>query len=325
MLYTGNYKNHQMITWLINDNCNFRCEYCHHWLKNEILPPINVSKLSDGLTTLGKDWVFLLSGGEPFLEPNFIELCKEITKNHLLAINTNLSLHNILEFGDQIDPTRTVFINAAVHITEREKTDHNLKAYIQKTLHLQDRGFNVIAYYVAHPDILHRMKSDVENLKSGGINKVRIKIFRGVYQGKYYPSSFTEEQQNLIRTFEADWPELALLDEIPSLKGKLCHAGSRFFFMYRNGDLRRCSGIFNKHGNLFEKNVRFDVEPKPCPASNCAALYEGVRNTISETGEVKFMDSLLLTKRYQQLKSVVATPSKILQLKEKIIIRKALP
>lgn len=325
MLYTGSYKNHEMITWHINDNCNFACDYCYEWVKNKTPPPINVSKLSEGLTTLGKDWIFLLTGGEPFLEPNFVEICQEISKNHLIAINTNLSLHNTFEFGDQIDPNRTVFINAAVHIVEREKTDKTLEAYIQKALYLQDKGFNLIAYYVVNPDLLPRMKSDIDYLKSKGIKNVRIKMGRGVFQGKYYPASYSEEQGNFIRTFEADWPELALLDELPSLKGKLCHAGRHFFFMNRKGDLRRCSGIFTKHGNLFEKTVRFDAEPKPCSASNCAALYEGIRNSTSETGIVSFIDSLQLMKRYQQMKGIAEHPRKIMRLKDKIIIHHALP
>jgi hypothetical protein len=152
-----------------------------------------------------------------------------------------------------------------------------------------------------------------------------LKIFRGVYHGKYFPVSFTEEEDNFIREFEADWPELALLDEIPGFKGSLCHAGDRFFYMYRNGDLKRCSGVFKKYGNLFKKNVKFDVDPKPCPRSNCAAVYEGIRNTTSETGHVKFIDGLLLRKRYCQIKSVVMTPRKILKLKNNIIRQRALP
>ncbi len=216
-----------MITWHINDNCNFRCDYCHTWLSSKTQEPIKVSRLSEGLRTLGNDWVFLISGGEPFLEPNFIEICQELTKKHFLALNTNLSLNNIYDFADQVDPERTIFINAAVHIIEREKTDKNLEAYIEKA---------------------------------------------------HYPASFTEEEGEFIRAFDADWPEFALLDEIPSLKGKLCHAGGRFLFRTRNGDLRRCSGIFNKYGNLFENKVIFDVSPKPYPSSNCAALYEGKSN-----------------------------------------------
>ena len=325
MLYTGSFKDHRMITWLINDVCNFRCDYCHTWLSSKTQEPIKVSKLSGGLRTLGNDWVFLISGGEPFLEPNFIEICQEITKNHFVALNTNLSLNNIYDFADQVDPERTPFINAAVHIIEREKTDKNLEAYIEKVHYLQERGFHTIAYYIVHPNLLHRMKSDIDSLKSRGIKKLRIKMFRGVYEGKYYPASFTEEQGEFIRTFDADWPELALLDEIPSLKGKLCHAGGRFLFMTRNGDLRRCSGIFNKYGNLFENKVLFDDSPKPCPSSNCAALYEGVRNSTSETGKVSFIDALQLPKRNHQLKSFVSSPGKLLKLKEKVITRKALP
>ena len=314
-----------MITWHLNDNCNFRCEYCHTWLNTITPPPIKVSRLAEGLKILGKDWVFLLSGGEPFLEPNFIEICHELTKKHFLALNTNLTLDNIYDFADQVDPKRTIFINAAVHILEREKTDKNLDAYSEKVRYLQDRGFHTIAYYIVHPNLLHRMKADIDHLKSRGIKKVRIKMFRGVYDGKYYPASYTEEEGEFIRTFDADWPEFALLDEIPSLKGKLCHAGGRFLFMTRNGDLRRCSGIFNKYGNLFENKAIFDDPPKPCPSSNCAALYEGVRNSTSETGKVSFIDALQLPKRRHQLKGLVNSPGKLMHLKDKVIIRKALP
>lgn len=325
MLYTGNYKNHQMITWLINLNCNFNCSYCHQQAQNKTLTPINISLLSDGLTTLGKDWVFLLTGGEPFLEPNFIEICREITKDHFLAINTNLSTENIFEFGEQVDPKKTIFINAAVHIKEREKTDEKLQAYIEKMRYLQDRGFHMIAYYVAHPNILHRMKSDVDYLKYSGIKNVRLKIFRGVYQGIYYPAAFTDEQKDFIRTFEADWPEFELLNEIPSFKSKLCHAGRRFFVMHRNGDLRRCSQIYEKYGNLFKKKVNFDSDPKPCPTSFCSSTYEGIRNTGSETGKVNFLDNLMLVNKYQRLKRVITDPKRILQLKDKIIEYKSHP
>lgn len=183
------------IMWTINNQCNFHCMYCWQSHNNkEVLNPIDLNKLSAGLNCLQKVWVFCISGGEPFLEKNFVDICKIISERHYLGIITNLSTANVYDFADKINPARCFYINAAIHIAEREKRDKNLSSFIDKVLYLQEKGFNITAQYVAHPVLFDRIKSDIKYLKGQGISNVQYKTFYGVHDGKDYPASFSHEQ-----------------------------------------------------------------------------------------------------------------------------------
>lgn len=88
-----------IITWILNDICNYSCRYCppglhngkNHTLDWSIVEPfINQLFLHYG-TTLGKKLQFSLSGGEPTMSPFFPELIKMIYLNGgSVGITTNL-------------------------------------------------------------------------------------------------------------------------------------------------------------------------------------------------------------------------------------------
>lgn len=287
MVYTGDSTNHKMITWRLNEQCNFRCDYC--WEPHDIKPTqkIDVVNLLESLKYLEDDWIFYITGGgEPFLEKNFIEICCEITKRHSMAVYTNLSTENVYDFADTIDPVKCISIYAAVHISEREKKEQALAEYIKKILYLQKKGFHVVAYYLAYPPLFERIKSDIDFIKSRGIQNVRLKVFNGMYQGKYYPYSFNDEQKNFLKSFEADDTELALLDRPNVFYRQLCLAGQKSLIMDRLGNLTRCHSSLKKHGNLFEKKVILDDEPKPCPKLACECTPEGLKYALPEKGNL---------------------------------------
>jgi MoaA/NifB/PqqE/SkfB family radical SAM enzyme len=317
MIYTGNFKNINMITWVINEICNFNCSFCNqaHYKK---LEPIDIGRLSQGLDSLENSWLFHITGGEPFLEKNIIDICKEISKKNYISFNTNLSTKNHFDFADIINPDRCLFINAAVHIEEREKRDRDLKEYIKKINYLQDRGFNVIAYYVAHPSLFDRLESDISFLKSNGVKKVRTKTFRGVYNGKYFPYAFDPNEKKFLESLEADYPEFEILNNSHKFFNKICLAGNRFFVMDRSGNLRRCSSVLKDYGNLFKKTIKYDTAPKPCPINKCACPYEGIRNVISHEGNyiVSIKDNI--SEKYLKFNSLVSKPQKIKKIKEKV-------
>ncbi len=84
----------------------------------------------------------------------------------------------------------------------------------------------------------------MEYLKSSGVQKVRIKIFRGIYNGKYYPNAFNMEEKELIKSMESDYPEIEILFKNHKYNGRQCRAGKDFFIMDRKGNLQRCSNTF---------------------------------------------------------------------------------
>ncbi len=274
-----------MITWSIIKQCNFNCSYCFQGdSADKLIKPIDLNKLAKNLNLLSDEWLFQLTGGEPFLEKNIIEIAQSITRKHYISINTNLSLKNVYDFADNIDPKRTVNISASVHITEREKRDPNLKSFIEKICYLQNKGFNIIASYVITPDLLNRIKKDMEYLKSSGVQKVRIKVFRGIYDGKYYPVAFNIEEKELIKSMECDYPEIEILLKKHNYHGRQCRAGKDFFIMDREGNLQRCSNAYRVYGNFLESTMSMDPIARPCPANKCGCPYQGIRNIMETKG-----------------------------------------
>lgn len=80
--------------WNLLSTCNYRCAYCFH------SPEVLGSKLETFATpdewraafdATGKRWLIHITGGEPTVYPDFLELCEALTQRHCISINTNLS------------------------------------------------------------------------------------------------------------------------------------------------------------------------------------------------------------------------------------------
>lgn len=308
-----------MITWEINNYCNFQCQYCWQWHNRSPLKAIDTEILSASIKKLTSEFLFLLTGGEPFLESNFIEICRTLTENHYIAINTNLSLPNVFDFGKTINPRKCLFINAAVHIAERKKRDPNLEDYLEKIRFLQEKNFNVISCYIAHPMFFDRIEEDFAFLTKNGAKKVRLKVFRGKYRGKLFPESFIEEEKDFIENFLTDFPELEILNKSHSYIGQLCRAGQRFFVMNRNGDLKRCSSLYKSYGNLFNNEIRYDKMIKPCPITKCHCPYEGIRNVLSNRGSVVAITKELLSEKVARSLKLANDPNIGKKIKRKLV------
>jgi MoaA/NifB/PqqE/SkfB family radical SAM enzyme len=250
-------------------------------LKNEKLQEIDIEKLQQGLEIFEAGWRFCITGGEPFLENNFIEICKTICEKHYLAgILTNLSLVDVEEFANAIPPESIEFIDVSIHIIEREKRDKELDAFTEKFLYLQNKGYNILATYLAHPELFDRMEADVSLLKNKGIENIKVKNFVGVYQDKQYPTSYNSIEKNLMLNLGMDDLEKQVLFNKHNYFGRFCSAGNRFFVMDRDGNLKRCSGSNEHYGNVFEKNTRIDEKIRPCDVQNHFCLHDCVNRSL---------------------------------------------
>jgi sulfatase maturation enzyme AslB (radical SAM superfamily) len=209
------------VQWLINDVCNFSCEYC--WLQRE--PKVNRSlglrdmqRVIEGFNNKGFTWLVHMSGGEPFLFPNFVELCRGLIKNHFISVNTNLSHKDIRHFSQIINPEKVKFVHASLHIMAREQIK-GIKQFINNYKIIKNAGFNIFVSYLIYPSLLGRFKKDYDFFKSQGVI-IHPKVFRGDYYGildsmlikrvpgmnrfknifkKTYPNSYTAKEKKLIK------------------------------------------------------------------------------------------------------------------------------
>jgi organic radical activating enzyme len=93
-------KEFSLVTWILNDICNYKCRYCPpvlHEGKNHLFDWDVVEPFLDDLflfygLNLNKKLLFSLSGGEPTLSPFFPDLVKKIhTLGGYIGITTNLA------------------------------------------------------------------------------------------------------------------------------------------------------------------------------------------------------------------------------------------
>ena len=170
------------VNWLLNVYCNYDCRYCYCRGTNKkkaFRGDPDTAKIVKAFDQSGLKWLIYMSGGEPFFYPNFIELCKGLTKRHMISINTNLSHNKVYEFADTIDPQRVRCLHISVHIEELQKLGL-VDEFIKKYRYLQEKGFYVFASYVMYPAFLQRFDRDYAYFKEQGII-LRPKLFRGPY------------------------------------------------------------------------------------------------------------------------------------------------
>lgn len=278
--------------WEMPKVCNFRCEYCFYKGDPKASPHRgheNIDEIINGFNGSGLVWLIHMSGGEPFLDTHFVELCKGL-KNHFISINTNLSTSNVNDFVEQVNPERVAFIHCSLHIDERERLKL-VQDFIDKYHSLKERGFNTYVTQVMYPPLLRRFDEIFDHFKEYGI-AIRPKVFRGRYKQKIYPLSYREGERKKILKYSGLSEELDKLsfdtDIDPrldwnfirgtlSFKGLLCKAGKDFVTIEYNGNIIRCPGEPISLGDIISGRLLLHKESKPCVSETCLCPYHGLK------------------------------------------------
>ena len=281
----SNNKKYEM-AWFVNTFCNFNCVYCHpgaHSKKeSKVVGLYSPKKIAECFDNTGKIWNIHLTGGEPFFYPKFIELCTQLTKNHIISIDTNLSHPDLVLFTKKINPLKVSEIKCSLHIKELEELPSLVNSFIKKALLLKKRRFAISIRYVSYPPLLSRIKGDIDFFAQYGL-EVKPKIFRGDYLGKLYPNSYTPKEKEFLGKYINDDKEKIILKGGLSSKGKLCSAGYLFFTMSQNGNVYRCDSAMASHGkvsmgNLFEGTFKTFDKAYNCPYETCRCPYQALKN-----------------------------------------------
>lgn len=282
--------------WILMSTCNFRCQYCY-WdatdLGRKIQPPAQVEQLTRFFDDTGLTWLLHLTGGEPFHYPRFVDLCQLLTKQHSISINSNTDAeHHIRHFAEVIDPSRVDFINAGVHLQQREERKRT-EAFIRNVGVLRDAGFEIFVSCVMYPPLFGDFPAIWRWYADRGVTIIP-KILQGRHFGRLYPKSYTEEERGLFveysqRASEAyadqfdrrsEPPTInPLIDHtrflygLPDYRGQLCYAGRDFVRIRENGEIRRC-GPDDIIGNLVEGWFERRPGPSPCREVECPYFCE---------------------------------------------------
>lgn len=275
--------------WHLLNTCNYRCGYCFfsaEVLGEKLKTFAAPEEWRQAFDSSGMAWLLHLTGGEPSIYPQFNELCETLTRNHFISINSNLANRAWETFPQRVDPTRVTFINAGLHLEERQRRAGNT-AYLDNVALLRDGGFHVICSLVATPNALARFEEAIQLLDTIGMFPVP-KVQRGIFEGKRYPDAYSDldrmrfrEYSAMARAFYApilagrpERPTLdmfgddSVLDREPTFSGLSCDAGRLFVRIDPRGEVFRC-GTTDSLGNVRARTFARTAGPAPCATSYC--------------------------------------------------------
>jgi MoaA/NifB/PqqE/SkfB family radical SAM enzyme len=253
-------------TWLIHYRCNYRCSYCFYsqgcgW---EILKDKNIYLSVD---TWIKYWkriydkygrcAIIITGGEPFIYPDFFELINRLSQIHYpINISSNASI-NIELFAKMIDPEK-VSLSLSFH-PEFE----DINRFIDKLTILRKHNFDGCINFVAYPPFIKNINFYKEKLNTIG-ERLKIIPFRGIYKDLAYPWSYTQEDL-LLMEIKNDWFERI------KKKNNLCIAGKNTALLLPDGTVVRCGQVFYRAiiGNFFDENFKLLEDSLPCEVEIC--------------------------------------------------------
>ena len=274
--------------WVPLQTCNYRCAYCFSTLERlsqKLKIHATVEEWRAAFDAVGRTFMLHITGGEPTIYPDFVALCAALTEQHYISFNTNLVHRSVAEFARTIDPSRIAFINAGLHLEERELRS-GFDAFRRNIDALLENGFPVLVSLVATPAALGRIEEAAQRLRPHGLAVIP-KMFRGTDGGRIYPDSYTEAERRIIREYctaarqayapiverNGEWPTIDMLHDDqyegpePKFTGLSCDAGRRFVHIEADGNVKRCGK--DKIGNILAGTFVPRRRAASCDTSYC--------------------------------------------------------
>jgi MoaA/NifB/PqqE/SkfB family radical SAM enzyme len=268
--------------WRITYACNFKCPYCTSGRSPSPEAPgglrsdlhEHIDEVLANFARTRRDWTIAFTGGEPLVYPKFVEICRRIAEEHWLYLDTNMSLP-IDELVAAVPAEKVEHVYAALHVAERIQRG-KVDVFINNAMLLQSHGWPFTINYVMYPPLIGQFESDYEFFATLGI-PIEPKSFKGRYDGKKYPESYTEAERELIREYA---PGDSYTREVPNYLGRRCNAGYRLVRVLEDGSMTRCVTDNEPLGNVFDGFELYD-EPRPCRVTRCPCygpkrLFDGI-------------------------------------------------
>ena len=296
-----------IFTWVMSPKCNYNCTYCSvrlfEHVKENIVDDKNINEIIDSWKNIYDKYGssrIRLTGGEPSIYPNFFKILSVLSKYHRLQLGTNLSF-DVNKFCDVSDP-ETIRVDASLHCEYVKLED-----FIKKIEILKNNKYKVSVSYVAYPDFIKNITNVKKIIESMNIPFL-VHPFSGIYKGKIYPLSYTEEERRKISMLDMkntiefknrekingieenyfdrnnkfiDFDNIKKINELKKNlylknkkddKYKMCKMGQMYAYIYPNGNTYRCCSSFNENylGNLFDKSISLLEKAEKCyDINNC--------------------------------------------------------
>lgn len=272
------------IIWNMTRKCNFSCHYCYFPHDNSpVTETLPIESLLNFMDAQGGEWLVGLTGGEPFIYPDFVNICARLTERHIIGVDTNLSVSSrIAEFAKTIDPKRVHDIYASLHIEERRKRK-GVDAFIRNYHTLKERDFRIIVNYVVHPSLTTQFLEDRKFLAAQGVTIVP-RPFKGRIDGRKYPEAYNDEAKAIFSEYTEAGTKMVF-----NFRGVPCHGGYTFLRLEPDGTVFRCPGDRTDMGSV-GGNVQLEKGLTPCKVDRCPC--QGVHYVKMTEAQEQFVEGM---------------------------------
>jgi MoaA/NifB/PqqE/SkfB family radical SAM enzyme len=238
--------------WFITWNCQNHCQYCwerQRQVRGEFTPEKfqDWKAWADGwnrlVNLISIGFIMDISGGEPFIQPGFIDMLKALDNDIRIAITTNLQA-NIVPFVREISPSKVFSMTLSYHPSEMD-----LNHFLGKALLLKNKGFTITVNFVAWPEQMYLLPIVKKAIEENGI-RFHVDPYAAT---PYMPYELDEKEKAFLYPYVG-------IDRKPIVEKRnvKCSAGMDHLTVMPDGNIYRCindviSGA-QPLGNMFENN-----------------------------------------------------------------------
>jgi len=261
-----------VINWNMNTSCNYRCSYCtQRFMDDRGRWASDLPRFLEAFARLPGLWEIKLSGGEPFVHPQLVELVASLSRMGIrISLVTNLSPTEaeLRAFLEAAGENLGVF-SASLHLEfVREGGRQTLEEFLDRCRLVQAR--------------LPRAGSLCVTCVATRVNLPRLPSLRDRFLAEQLTFKIQPEKQDrdVIAYTDAERAQLLALGghnltgEIAhDFQGELCWAGSRYFILDDRGNAYRCYPARRRReaylGNFLDGSFRLEDQAMPCPYPYC--------------------------------------------------------
>lgn len=271
------------ILWNIGKRCNYNCSYCSPDIHDSTSPHINylnslkfIDTVIEFTKTKNKKCHFSITGGEPFVNPNMIDILKYIKSKNVyqnIVISNGSMPVDVYKEACKYITNLTISLHFERSISEIQNT-------ISKIIQLKNEPVMLNINVMMLPKTFEYIKTVINTLTGHKINYVIRKIETRSFDIQNY---YTEEELIfLIENQTKMWNNTKLYyenyereinsDELISnnlneFKHWKCYGGIDLIFVNYNGDVYRSFCKQDKIGHI--DNLDLNLEPTICKRTYC--------------------------------------------------------
>ena len=262
------------LEWKLLTQCNYNCWYCiEEGDRNLKYPGVEKADIyADAMiSNLKEPWVIQITGGEPFLNPDFIiKLAGKLVANgHWLKIFTNLSADmEVYSRFIEVTEGKLYKFKASFHMENAVFEEFLEKAVRIKAALESKAKFKVFSVILPGVDRIRLLKDYSDIFDARGLEFDVIHIIDKTSK-RYH--DYTDEERRLIEKYFSTCSNEIELQH----KEGLCRSGYSYFALTHEMEAWACWDARFKNdrrycfGNLLKGDFSFPYTRMPCPYEVC--------------------------------------------------------